>query len=81
MTCTFTAYDVQDGGIELRFVALDPGAGNPSDYYIQLTDTDLSAITTQLQLKTLVQTKLNRKIRAAGIAVKLDPFIGQSLAV
>ena len=78
---TFTDYSVDDEGIHLHFVSPDPGPGEPSDYYIVLRDTDLAGVTTQGALRTLVENKLKRKLRSAGIASKLDSFIGQSLVV
>lgn len=80
-TLTFSGYEVSDDGIIMRFVCLLPGPGEPTDYFILLSDVDLATVTTQLQLRTLVQSKLDRKLRAAGIASKLDGFIGQSLTV
>lgn len=80
-TMTFTDYETGDEGITLHFVSPNPGPGQVSDYFILLTDADLATITTQLQLKNLVETKLKRKLRANGIAAKLDPFIGQSLII
>lgn len=68
-------------GVRLHFVCLDPGPEQPSDYFVLLTTTELAAVTTQLQLRNLVQGKLNEQIRATGIATKLDPFIGQNLVV
>ena len=76
-TFTFTAYEVGDGGIWLFFVCTNPGPGLANDYNIFLTDAELAAVTTQPQLATLIRTELERKIRATGIASKLDPFIGQ----
>lgn len=81
MTLTFTDYTVLDDGIQFHFASPDPGAGQPSDYYVQATDAELAAVTTQAQLRTLVTNKLQRKLRATGIATKLDPFIGQSLVI
>lgn len=80
-TMTFKTYLVVDGGIQMNFVCLDPGPGETTDYSILLTDTELVAITTQPQLLTLVTAKLNRKLRAANIASKLDPLINQSIVV
>lgn len=80
-TFTFTGYTPTDNGVEMTFVCSNPGPGQRTDYTISLTDSELAAITTQLELKNLVQTKLNKKIRAAGIASKLDGFIGQTLIV
>lgn len=80
-TLTFLDYNVNDVGIHMHFVSPDPGPGEPSDYYILLTDTDLAGVTTQLNLRNLVLTKLQRAFRAQGIASKLDPFIGQSLSI
>lgn len=76
------AYEVQDypiSGVLMHFVCPAPGPGQPTGYDIFLTDAELAAITTANQLRTLVETKLNRKIRATGIASKLDAFIGQSV--
>lgn len=87
-TMTFTvfpewgkAYQVEDGGIRLHFLCPNPGPGQVSDYFIFLTDADLAGVNNQSQLATLVTTKLNRALRAAGIASKLDQFVGQSLVV
>lgn len=80
-TMTFRDYEVQDTQIVMHFTCPAPGAGNVSDYYIALTDTELAGVSTQGQLATLVTTKLNRKLRSTGIATKLDAFIGQSLTV
>lgn len=78
---TFTAYDVEDDGIRLRFVCSNPGGGEPSDYDILLTDAELAGVSTQAQLKTLVTTKLQRRWRAYGIASKIDQFVGQSITI
>ena len=75
------AYLVEDGGIRLHFICVDPGPGQVSDYFILLTDTDLAAVVNQAQLRTLVETKLKRTLRATGIASKLDAFIGQSVTI
>jgi len=80
-TMIFISYEIQDGGIQLHFVCPNPGAGEPNDYYILLTDDELTTVGTVQQLKTLVEGKLQRKLRAVGIATKLDTFIGQSLVV
>lgn len=44
MTLTFLGYEIQDGGINLHFVSLDPGQGEANDKYVLLTDTDLLGI-------------------------------------
>jgi len=80
-TMVFASYDVQDEGIQLHFVCPDPGGGEASDYSCLLTDAELASITTLAELKALAKTKLERKLRAATIATKLDPLIGQSLVV
>lgn len=80
-TMTFTSYAVQDTGIMFHFVSPNPGPGNESDWYVFASDADLAAVASAADLRTLLQTKLNRKLRAAGIASKLDPFLGQSLIV
>ena len=75
------AYRVTDEGIELNFLCPDPGPGQNSYYVILLTDAELVAVANQSQLRTLVTTKLNRKIRATNIASKLDQFVGQSITI
>lgn len=78
---TFSAYDVEDGGIRLRFVCSNPGGGEPSDYDVFVTDAELAGTANLAQLKTLVTTKLNRRYRAVGLATKLDPLIGQTITI
>ena len=78
---TFASYDVTDGDIRFHFVCAAPGAGMESDYYVTLTDVDLATVTTAAQLRTLLTTKLQRKLRASGIASKLDAFIGQTITI
>ena len=78
---TFTSYEIGDGGIWMFFVCNDPGPGQPNDYNIFVTDSELAAVTTVPQLNTLVTQKLQRKIRASNIAPKLDPLIGQTLVI
>ena len=78
---TFVEYEVRDDGTVLTFLAADPGPEQESFIPCFLTNEELATVTTGLQLRNLLQTKLNRRIRASGIASKLDPFIGQSLTV
>lgn len=80
-TFIFQSYFVSDGGISLVFLCTDPGPGEESEYTVLVTDAELSAVTTQVQLRNLVDAKLKRKIRSANIASKLDQFIGQSLVI
>lgn len=80
-TFTFIDYEMRDDGVNMHFVCANPGPGQASDYYILLTDADVAGVTTQNQLKTLVTSKLQRKIRASGFASKLDPFVGQAVTV
>lgn len=78
---TFTDYQVTDQGILFHFVCANPGPGQPSDYYVLVTDTELAGVSTQQQLVTLVTGKLQRRFRATGIATKLDPLVGQSITI
>jgi hypothetical protein len=78
---TFASYEVRDDGIGFRFTCADPGAGMESDYYVLMTDAELNATTTVPQLRTALTTKLSRKLRATGIASRLDTFIGQTITV
>lgn len=78
---TFTGYTVRDDGIALDFEHPDPGPARPSVYTIVVTDAELAAVTTAQALRTLAQTKLQRKVLAANIASKLDDFIGQTVTI
>lgn len=80
-TLVFSSYAVHDGDIEFRFVCPDPGPGEPSEYTVTATDTELSTVNTAAQLRTLLTTKLQRKWRQSGIASKLDTFLGQSITI
>ena len=80
-TLEFSSYTVLDTGIEMTFTCPNPGPGEYSHYVILLTDAELATVTTQVQLRTLVTSKLQRRYRATGIASKLDQFIGQTLTV
>lgn len=78
---TFVGYEVEDTAILFHFVCAAPGSGEPSDYYIRLTDTELNATTNTTQLRSALTTKLQRKLRASGIASRLDSFVGQTITV
>lgn len=78
---TFIGYEVTDSGTTLEFVNPNPGAGKPTNYTILLTDAELSSVSTANQLRTLVTGKLQRKLQAANIASKLDPFIGATVTI
>ena len=76
------AYEVLDepvAGIRMWFMCATPGGGNASNYSIILTDAEVAAVVNAAGLKTLVETKLGRKLRATNIASKLDSLIGQSV--
>lgn len=78
---TFTAYRIEDGGIRMLFVCSNPGGGEPSDYDVFLTDSELNGTANTAALKTLVTSKLGRRYRATGLSGKLDPLIGQTITV
>jgi hypothetical protein len=78
---TFQDYNIRDDGIDMHFVCLDPGPGQENDYTVFLTDAELASVSTLLQLRTLVTTKLQRKLRASGVATKLDALIGGSITI
>ena len=80
-TMVFMDYQVQDTGVQLHFVCPDPGGGEASDYYIFVTDSEIAGITNLSTAKTLITTKLGRRLRATGLATKLDLLIGQSMVV
>lgn len=79
VTMTFIDYLVNDDGVILHFLCPNPGAGMESDYYVLLTDAEIGSVATIPLLAALVKTKLQRKLRATGMAAKLDSLIGQSL--
>lgn len=76
MELTFLGYHVLDDGILLTFES-----ASASGIQVMLTDAELAGVSTQPQLRTLVTTKLQRKLRAAGIASKLDQFRGQTITI
>ncbi len=81
-TMTLVEYAVIDDGIVFRFLCVNPGAGMPSYYDVLMTDAELTATTTQPQLRNALTTKLQRKFQAAsGIATRIDPLIGQTLTI
>ena len=73
----FVSYQVTDAGTELTFERLDAD----QRYVVLLTDAELAGVSTQVQLRKLVVTKLNRKIKASLVASKLDAFIGQTVTL
>lgn len=72
---TFVAYGIVDDGVVLRFADAD-GA-----YKIHVTNAELATITTQPALRTLVITKLQRKVLGVGIKAKLDPLLNQTVTI
>lgn len=77
----FTGYDVEDLGVRLTFVAQDPGPGLDTDYSIVVTPAELAAAGNMQAVLSLVTSKLQQRIRANGVASKLDQFIGQSIVI
>ena len=77
----FTDYTVDDVGIHLHFVCSNPGPGEPSDYFVLLTDTELSGATTPENLTNTLEQKLKRAFRFQGIAPKLDALINTSIRI
>ena len=73
----FVSYVVEDAGTVLTFERIDAD----QKYVILLTDAELAGVSTAAALRTLVTTKLNRKIKAALVATKLDAFIGQTVTL
>lgn len=80
MNFRFTGYDILDDGILMRFDRIDAGREGYG-YQVMLTDAELAGVSTAPQLRTLVLTKLRRKMQAEGIGTKLDTFIGQVLTI
>lgn len=77
---TFQGWGAEDSGYRLRFVCQTPGPGEASDYDVAVTDAEMAGITVQ-NLRTLVISRLERKVKAAAVATRLNGFIGQSVTV
>lgn len=77
----FQKWELLDDGLRLHFLCADPGPGEESSYAVTVTDAELSATANLAQLRTLVTTKLERRYRAATIAARLTPLIGQNVTV
>lgn len=80
-TFTFRGYEITESGMTLRFTVADPGPGEPTDYLVTITDTDLGTITNAADFRALVMARLSRRARGTGIAAKLDAFVGQSVTL
>jgi hypothetical protein len=77
----FLRYEVEDSGVLLEFLNQNPSPGSQTNYTIRITDTELAAVTTQVQLRGAIQSKLKRKLQAEGVSSKLDPFIGATVTI
>ena len=81
-TMTFTDYQIQDSGIKLHFVCLEPGGGGePTDYYTFVSDSEINSITNVSTGVALVTSKLQRQYRATSLTTKLDTLIGRSVVI
>lgn len=77
----FIGYEILDDGIvACTFLCLLPGAGEPSNYVIHLSDSEITG-STLAQLKTLVTQRLQRKFRSNGLSTYLDGLIGQDVTI
>ena len=81
MDMTFTGYCVEDAGVRLNFVAGTRSGGEPSDYSIFATDAELASLTSAADFLTFVTARLNRKVKAVGIAARLDGLIGRKVVI
>lgn len=81
MDLEFLRYTIDDAGVTMEFVCYEPGPGRPTNYAITITDSELAATTTTVALRALVKGKLGRKLLAAGVASKLDGFVGQTVTI
>ena len=59
-------YAVEDGGVRFHFLCPDPGAGENSDYYVFLTNLEISSSTSDNALKTKLSDALKRRYRNVG---------------
>jgi hypothetical protein len=82
MNLQFNGYSVTDTGVEFSFdFPTGEMATISTPIIVTLTDAELAAVTTQVQLRNALVTKLQRKIQKAGIASKLDQFINQTITI
>jgi len=77
----FVAYRVKDSTIDMLFDWADAPPGTCTDIVVVLTDAELAAVSSQANLVALARTKLKRKMKAEGIANKLDAAIGQTIMI
>ena len=87
---TFVSYTVlpvtdtePDIRAEMTFSCADPGPGQPGVYVIDLTDAQMTGLTTP-QLQQLVIDTINAKYRpqlSAANATRLNGLIGQQLTL
>lgn len=77
----FADYWIDDQGTHAHFVCNDPGPGEPTDYFILFTDSDLGSQTTVPGLIAMAKTKLQNKARGALAASKLDQLLGQEIVI
>jgi hypothetical protein len=81
MNLTFIDYQTSDSGVTLHFQCLNPGPDKPTEYYLDIADTDLSSFTSAAQFGAFVIAKLKRKLQANGIATVLDQFKGRTVTI
>lgn len=68
----FIDYVVVDNGINLHFLASGALPGTVTDYYINLTDIEISSARNSDQLKATIQRKIDRLYNGVGISVIVD---------
>ena len=81
MDMTFSGYCVEDSGVRLNFTAGPRQGGEKSDYSIFASDAELAALSSAADFLTFVTARLNRKVKAAGIASRLDGLIGRKVVI
>ena len=74
---TLVRFVVEDDGYRLFYVAVNPGAGQESEYDIFFTDAEAAAIGSAAQYDAAVALKLNRKFRTSTITTRLNNLIGR----
>lgn len=79
MTLRFDRFEITDRAVTLWFVSFDPGGGKPNDYSVTVTDAEIAAATTAPDLRDLVEARLRRKLRGAGLSARLDELIGHEV--
>lgn len=57
-----TDYSIADGLWSIHLINSNPGAGNPSDYYVEFTVAEVPSNISQATLASTIKTRLAQKL-------------------